>query len=346
MNMYKCVPMINNTVDKWIEAYIDNDFHGHFRMTRSTFTKLVSMFRQDAQMDVSYTGGHEPLSIEKKLLITLWYLAKEGAMFTTGEFFNIAKSTVKKAVDLVVNQLCKFSSKIIVWPKKSDCVEIAKVFHEKSKFPGVIGAIDGCHFTVKPPADQQDSYTDRKLNKSILMQGICTSNKIFTNVNVGFPGRLHDARVFVNSQVYIKVDEEGQEELFYSNIYHLLGDSAYPNLSWLIVPYKDYGNLNSRQRQFNYTLSKARVCKEHAFGLLKGRWRRLLYINTTNMKKASKIILACCVLHNFCLLNDDYLDVVVENILKVNESQEHTRNRFEILTGDVKRNEILRLLNI
>jgi len=70
------------------------------------------------------------------LLIALWYLAKEGAMFTTGEFFNIAKSTVKKAVDIVVNQLCKFSSKIIVWPKKSDCVVIAKVFREKSNFPG------------------------------------------------------------------------------------------------------------------------------------------------------------------------------------------------------------------
>jgi len=40
--------------------------HRHFWMTRSTFTKLVSMFRQDAQMDVSYTGGLELLSIEKK----------------------------------------------------------------------------------------------------------------------------------------------------------------------------------------------------------------------------------------------------------------------------------------
>lgn len=178
------------------------------------------------------------------------------------------------------------------------------------------------------------------------MQGICTSNKIFTNVNVGYPGRLHDARVFVNSQLYQKIDEEGQEALFYSNKYHLLGDSAYPNLSWLIAPFKDFGNLNGRKRQFNYRLSKARVCIEHAFGLLKGRWRRLLYINTTDMKKASKIILACCVLHNFCLLNDDHLEVVVENILKVNENQELTGNRVEIITGDVKRNDILRQLNI
>lgn len=70
-------------------------------------------------------------------MVALWYLAKEGAMFTTGEFFNIAKSTVKKVVDLVVNILCRLSSKIIVWPKqKSDCKEISKVFNEKSNFPG------------------------------------------------------------------------------------------------------------------------------------------------------------------------------------------------------------------
>lgn len=36
-------------------------------MTRNTFTILVSMFRQDARMDICYTGGHEPMSIEKKV---------------------------------------------------------------------------------------------------------------------------------------------------------------------------------------------------------------------------------------------------------------------------------------
>lgn len=63
-------------------------------------------------------------------------MAKEGAMFTTGEFFNIAKSTVKKIVDTVVNILCRLSFKIIVWPNESDCKEIVKGFKEKSNFPG------------------------------------------------------------------------------------------------------------------------------------------------------------------------------------------------------------------
>lgn len=84
-----------------------------------------------------------------QLLVALWYLAKEGAMFTTGEFFNIAKSTVKKIVDLVVDILCRLSTKIIVWPKQqSDCREISKVFKEKSNFPGNITKLRFKHFTL------------------------------------------------------------------------------------------------------------------------------------------------------------------------------------------------------
>jgi len=38
-------------------------------------------------------------------------------------------------------------------------------------FSGVIGAIDGCHIDVLAPANDQDSYTDRKMNHSIILQG-------------------------------------------------------------------------------------------------------------------------------------------------------------------------------
>lgn len=218
----------------------------------------------------------------------------------------------------MLNILYRLSPKLIIWSNKFDCEEILNRFEEESNFPGVIGAIDGYHFTVKLPSDQQDSYTNKKFNKSIIMQGICTADKIFINVNVEFPGRLHDARIFVNSQVYNIVDEKGQEALFYSNKYDLLGDSAYPNYGWLIAPFKDYGNLNGRYRHFNYTLSRARVCIEHALSLLKGRWRHLLYINTTDIKIALKIILAYSVLHSFCLLKyDDYLEVVFELFIKL-----------------------------
>lgn len=139
--------------------------------------------------------------------------------------------------------------------------------------------------------------------QTINISGICTSDKIFVNVCVGMPGSAHDARVLTNSSLNKAVIENGEETLFY-NEYHL-GDSAYPLKNWLITPFKDYGDLTRRKKNFNYCLSKTRCCIENAFGLLKGRWRRLLYIDVNAIQFASDIVMACCILHNFCLLNSD-----------------------------------------
>lgn len=60
---------------------------------------------------------------------------------------------------------------------------------------------------------------------------------------------------------------------------------------------------------------------------------------------ASVIILATCVLHNFCLLNDDFINTFIcdEN------NETHTRQRMdtsrgELQKGEEKRKHILNLL--
>lgn len=72
-----------------------------------------------------------------------------------------------------------------------------------------------------------------------------------------------------------------------------------------MVPYKDFNNLTPIKRNHNACLSADRVVIEHAIGLLKERWRRLHFIKTYNISKTIEIASAACVLHNFCLLNDD-----------------------------------------
>lgn len=56
---------------------------------------------------------------------------------------------------------------------------------------------------------------------------------------------------------------------------HILGDSAFPLLENLIVPYKATHLLSEKQKMFNRRLSSTRVVIEQAFGLLLGRFRRL-----------------------------------------------------------------------
>jgi hypothetical protein len=53
---------------------------------------------------------------------------------------------------------------------------------------------------------------------------------------------------------------------------------------------------------------------ERSFCLLKGRFKRLQFIEVKNMETACDIITACCVLQNFCILfgdsGEDFIDDV------------------------------------
>ena len=131
------------------------------------------------------------------------------------------------------------------------------------------------------------------------------------NTYVGWPGSVHDARIFSNSDLYAK-GESG--ELMPSRIRRInnvdvpvmiLGDAAYPMLPWIMKPYPGTGTLSRKQRHFNYRLSRARMVVECAFGRLKGRWRCLLKRNDCELIFVSTIVNACCILHNLCEVHGD-----------------------------------------
>ena len=146
----------------------------------------------------------------------------------------------------------------------------------------------------------------------------------FTEVYIGRPGRVHDARVFVNSSLH-KRGQDGtllpdcKETIFGKQVPLLvLGDPAYPLLSWLMKAFPDNGNLSRQQKTFNYRLSRARVVVEHAYGRLKGRWRCLLKRNDTSVHDLPKLVAVCCVLHNICEIhqenfNEEWLDGVTDH---------------------------------
>lgn len=91
---------------------------------------------------------------------------------------------------------------------------------------------------------------------------------------------------------------------------HLIGDLAYKLHENLLIPYRDNGHITERQRNYNFVHASARMTIERAFGLLKGRFRSLL--TTFAMDRVDLIpmhIIACCILHNVCLMRGDYLNI-------------------------------------
>lgn len=144
-----------------------------------------------------------------------------------------------------------------------------------------------------------------------VLQAVCDHTKYFTHVYVGNVGSVHDARVFRLSSLQEYINNSTK----FPNNTHLIGDAAYALHKHLLVPYPDNGHLSLRQKNYNYCHSSTRMVIERAFGLLKGRWRSLLHNLAMNCVDFIPYhILACCVLHNICLLQRDELDINNINI--------------------------------
>ena len=137
--------------------------------------------------------------------------------------------------------------------------------------PGVVGAIDGTHIPIPSPANHHENYVNRKGFHSIIAQVVCDSDMKFTSVNVGWPGSVHDARIFRNSKIGKKIING----TLLGDEHHLIGDAAYPLSKHLLTPYKDFGNLTRQQQRYNYIQSSTRIVVERSIGQLKGRFRKL-----------------------------------------------------------------------
>jgi len=92
-----------------------------------------------------------------------------------------------------------------------------------------------------------------------------------------------------------------------------------------MTPFRDNGHLIPKQRHFNTRLSTTRVTIERAFGIFKGRFRRLQYLDTHKIETAVDLIIVCCILHNICILNgDEVMDYFEEDIqIELNPEARH-----------------------
>ncbi|CAN7943119.1 unnamed protein product [Ixodes hexagonus] len=69
----------------------------------------------------------------------------------------------------------------------------------------------------------------------------------------------------------------------------------------MLTPFRDYGSLTRKQRDFNLKFSGTCVLIEKAFADLKKRFRQLKLLEFFTVDHSARFIIACCILHNLCI---------------------------------------------
>ncbi|KAL5017911.1 hypothetical protein ScPMuIL_003633 [Solemya velum] len=319
-------------VESIVPLYSELDFRSHFRMRRGTFQMLCEC--------LGPILTERKLSLEKKLLSTMWLLANQESYRGIADRFGISKGTLHLTALSAYKAIASLRENLIKFPDRRDFPKIANGFSQRCGFPGVVGAVDGTHIPIPAPRTAHRlAYINRKGFSSMQLQVICDSNLMFLDIYTGWPGSVHDARVFKQSPI-----SKALKENYLPSEFHLIGDSAYPMSENLLIPFRDNGHLGIIEKKYNKCHSSTRVDVERAIGLLKCKFRRLKYLDMYLAEEVTDFIAACCVLHNFILKEEDVIDTVDDTDTDNISSEDQVVNEHLSTPAQAKRWEIANLL--
>lgn len=147
---------------------------------------------------------------------------------------------------------------------------------------------------------EKELFFNRKKKYVLNLYAVCDSSWRFIYFLCEWLNSQHDQRIFAAEDLHKRLDS------YFSDDQYLLKDSAYINSSILITLYKSSHTKRSEIRRFNKRLSRIRIDIEHAFEILKDRWKSLTELRIRVQNKKSYIyvirwIIACVVLHNILL---------------------------------------------
>ncbi|XP_057290131.1 putative nuclease HARBI1 [Hydractinia symbiolongicarpus] len=187
----------------------EEDWKKNFRMTKAMFTDLVDQIRIWITPD-NTSPNYRALSAEKKVAVTLYYLKDTGSLSMTANTFGLHISTVSKVIRDVCNCITyKLGPKTIALPKtKEEMLEKVGEFEAKFRMTQAFGCIDGTHVQILRPSEHSQDYFSYKMYFFLNVQAVCDFRGYFMDVDCRWPGSVHDAKVFANSNIAAKLKDE------------------------------------------------------------------------------------------------------------------------------------------
>ncbi|XP_004964755.1 protein ALP1-like isoform X1 [Setaria italica] len=288
---------------EWVTETLSNptSCYNMFRMSCPLFNQL-----HDLLVDSYGLRATRDMSTVEALGMFLWILGAPQSLRQVEDRFVRSLETISRTFDKVLGTVLKLAVHNIR-PQDPEFKTVHKRLLNPRFAPyfnNCIGAIDGTHVPVVVPSEKVMQYTNRHGYTSQNVLAICDFDMRFTFVVSGWPGSVHDMRVFSDA-----IEKYGDKFPHPPTGKFYLVDSGYPNRPGYLSPYKgtkyhlpEFRNgpmPRGMQETFNYAHSSLRNVIERSFGVLKMKWRILMGIPSFPMHKQSKIIVACMAIHNF-----------------------------------------------
>ncbi|KAL1919197.1 uncharacterized protein VTP21DRAFT_2579 [Calcarisporiella thermophila] len=277
-------------------------------MCKQAFAALVMMLERNPSLHS--TGPTQQLPVWVQLLIFLRRLSNGNDVFDLASKYSIAEGTVIKVTKRITLAIESLRPEYVTWPNTRRKEEIKNKFLDMSGFPDVVGIIDGTHFRLNfAPSKDPETYWSRKKEYAVQAQLIVDSDFRFIDYEIGWPGSVHDAKVYVNSQFF------RQREVLLHPPEYIIGDSAYPISPFCITPFRS--PQNRQERIFNTIFSsKIRNIIERAIGRLKNHFPAFYSLCLKGMESNCRLIHCGIMLHNFVESFGDEWEVDEGNILE------------------------------
>ncbi|KAI5009199.1 hypothetical protein ZWY2020_010247 [Hordeum vulgare] len=291
----------------------DTEFRQAFRMSRATFDAICDEL--SAAIAKEDTALRAAIPVQQRVAVCVWRLATGEPLREVSRRFGLGISTCHN----IVLQVCAALTAVLV-PKAIhlplDSLEgTASRFEALSGIPGIVGSVYTDHIPIGPPKENAAEYYNQHLTErnnkasySVALQAVVDADGTFTDVCTGLPGSLSATAVLERSALHARC-EAG---LLGGNQYWLAGGSRYPLKDWMLVPYM-HQNLTWAQHTFNERVAAAHGAAWGAFQRLKARWRCLQRCAEPKLPHLHHMIIACCVLHNFCERNGEGLDADLQS---------------------------------
>jgi DDE superfamily endonuclease len=321
------IPRIKST--DWKESIANNldatCFKKTFRMKRESFENLYTKIK-DNDIFTRPSRGAKQASVKVQIQAVLYYLGSKNTVFEVSQKFGIGEGTFYSYWNRVQKAIRQdIKADVIQWPSAGKKAVIKADIYEKSRLTDCVGFIDATQVPLlQAPIKDCETYWNRKKRYSINVQATCDHLGIFTSYVIGWPGSVHDSKIFWSSDISVH-----HRQLF-ANHEYLLADAGYAITSYCITPFR---GLPARQQQtFNSRVSKVRRIIEQAFGRLKNRWPMLKELRANNKRMICAVIEICFILHNFLELCADNWE---EELGQESSEDMENRNEEHILVDNV-----------